>query len=75
MSSRARASALVVFLLLLPCAPAAIAHEGHGLPGFTHTVLHFLIEPVHALPILLAAGAVLWFGLAARRRRRAARRN
>lgn len=35
----------------------AHAHPGHGSPA--SNLLHYLVEPAHALPFLVA-GAVLW---------------
>jgi hypothetical protein len=40
-------------VLLLPCAPA-VAHPGHGATDST-TVAHYLLEPVHAAPVVVAA--------------------
>ena len=39
---------------------AAFAHEGHG---HTHgfTVTHYMVEPEHALALVLMAGIVFYF--------------
>lgn len=52
-------AALAAAALALPL--AAAAHPGHGLDPSGGTLLH-LLEPEHALPLLVAAGvgALLW---------------
>lgn len=42
--------ALVVAL----ASPVALAHEGHGDPGSWSSPYHYLLEPVHALPVVFA---------------------
>ncbi|RMH04049.1 MAG: hypothetical protein D6702_04265 [Planctomycetota bacterium] len=56
------------FVLLAPLP----LHEGHGNPALAHTLLHWLVEPVH-LPLTLAVAAVLALAARGLRRRRAAR--
>jgi hypothetical protein len=57
---RFAAAALAIALPAL-----ASAHPGHGLDPSGTSLLHWLAEPVHALPLLAAAafGALCW-GLA-----------
>ncbi len=48
--------------LLGVCAAAPLAaHEGHGLPGVQHGVLHYIVNPSHAVPTLVTA--FIAFGL------------
>ena len=55
-------------LLSLP--GAALAHPGHGIDPSGTSLLHWLAEPEHALPLLGVAGlAALLFGLSALARR------
>jgi len=37
----------------------ALAHEGHGVPGTGQSLLHYLVQPVHALPFWLLLGVAL----------------
>lgn len=39
---------------------AVFAHEGHG---HTHgfTITHYMVEPEHALALILSAGIILFF--------------
>lgn len=60
-----------VFALLTTWAPAALAHEGHGDPRYWHSMLHYFLEPVHAVAwgtVLVLVAAVLV--IRARRARR-----
>ena len=55
-------------LLAVPL--AASAHPGHGLDPSGTSLLHWLGEPVHALPLLgVVAFSALCWGLAGLRRR------
>lgn len=46
---------------------AAFAHEGHGHPSHQHGVTHYVINPSHAVPIVLTVAAVVGLGLLIRR--------
>jgi hypothetical protein len=61
-------SVLSTAALVMSLAGAAAAHPGHGLAGGSQSALHYLGEPLHVAPFVLAALAL---GLAARRRSRA----
>jgi len=39
-----------------------IAHEGHGHPEHQQGATHYLVNPSHALPILLSVAAVAGIG-------------
>jgi hypothetical protein len=64
----ARIALTVAWLLCIPV--LAAAHPGHGLDPSGASLLHYVAEPEHALPLLGAVGAaaVLW-SLAALSRR------
>jgi hypothetical protein len=57
---RTLGTALAATVLALPL--AAAAHPGHGADAVADTLLHYLLEPEHALPLLGVAGlgALLW---------------
>lgn len=53
-----------VGLAMLVCTQAAWAHEGHGATEGS-SLLHWLAEPLHAVPVLAAlavAGVLAWRG-------------
>lgn len=61
-------------LLLLAC-PTTLLHDGHGEPALHGTAAHYVAEPVHAWPFLVAAGLLaIAVTLVVRRRRARARR-
>jgi hypothetical protein len=50
-------------------APAALAHGGHGVVG-AHSILHYFVEPLHAVIWLgLALAVALLWGVRRRQRR------
>jgi len=51
---------------LLIVTSAALAHEGHGHPAHQHGVTHYVVNPSHAVPILLTVAAVAGLGLVVR---------
>lgn len=55
----------------LVAAPVAYGHPGHGATN-DQSVVHYLVEPVHSLPLLLLAVgcAAGWYALRAARKRR-----
>jgi hypothetical protein len=65
---RSRVALTLASLLAIPV--AASAHPGHGFDPSASSLLHWLGEPEHALPLLGLAAlyAVVW-GVAALRRR------
>lgn len=44
---------LLSLLVMLAATSAAFAHPGHGSTG-GYTITHYITEPVHALPLLMA---------------------
>jgi len=49
--------------LLGVCATAPLsAHEGHGLPGAQHGVLHYVVNPSHSVPALVTALVAVGLG-------------
>jgi hypothetical protein len=53
----------VTSLAALIClSSAVIAHEGHGHPEHQQGVSHYLVNPSHALPILLSVAAIAGIG-------------
>ncbi|MEJ7590580.1 MAG: hypothetical protein WKF77_03470 [Planctomycetaceae bacterium] len=46
---------------------AAFAHEGHGHPQHQHGATHYVVNPSHAVPIVLTVAAVSGVGLLIRR--------
>ncbi len=42
---------------------AVIAHEGHGHPEHQQGATHYLLNPSHALPILLSVTAIVGISL------------
>ena len=58
---------------LLAMGDVAWAHSGHGTTS-PDTVTHYVIEPVHALPILLVGAGILAARQLVRRNRSAALR-
>ena len=66
MSSFLRQIALTSAACLL--ASPALAHPGHGADGGSHEMTHYLTEPVHIAPLVVAAlvgvvaaGVVVWY--------------
>jgi len=37
----------------------AVAHEGHGHPAWQSGVMHYVLNPVHAIPVLLVGCVAL----------------
>ena len=60
---RSLSGALAIFALM----PSVFAHEGHGHPEHPQGILHYVVNPSHALPIVICCAAALIAGLAARR--------
>ncbi len=56
---------------LMLCPESASAHPGHGVTQ-PETAAHYVLEPLHALPVLLIALAIGGVLHAARLRRKAA---
>ena len=54
-------------LAILALMPSVFAHEGHGHPEHPQGIAHYLVNPSHAVPIVLCCAAALIAGLAARR--------
>ena len=52
---------------LLIVASSAIAHEGHGHPAHQHGVTHYVVNPSHAVSIVLTVAAVAGLGLLIRK--------
>lgn len=59
---------------VLPAGATAFAHPGHGVID-DQSPAHYVLEPVHALPLLLLAGACAgaWYAVRALRQRRCRR--
>lgn len=47
--------------------PEALAHEGHGHPAHQDGVIHYLVNPSHALPVVLTCAAATFAVWAIRR--------
>jgi hypothetical protein len=58
-------NALIILLFAMP--GFAFAHDGHGQLG-AQSLLHYLLEPVHALPAMAIAGATAALLLKSRRK-------
>jgi hypothetical protein len=67
-----RTFAWLAACLLLP-AEAAWAHPGHGVTP-PDSPAHYVLEPLHALPVLLIVLAIVGVRVVSRRRARAVRR-
>ncbi len=63
---RAIGIAAAVLAATLASSTPALAHAGHG-AWDAHSVFHYLIEPAHAGPLLLAALAALVYRRTRRR--------
>ena len=46
---------------------ATFAHEGHGHPAHQHGATHYVVNPSHAVPIMLTVVGVIGLGLLIRR--------
>jgi len=46
---------------------AVFAHEGHGDAAHQHGATHYVVNPSHAVPIVLTVAAVIGLGLLIRR--------
>ncbi len=53
--------------------PTILAHEGHGLPTHEHGVSHYVVNPSHAVPMLLTVAAATGLWLLIRQLRRSGR--
>ena len=53
--------------VLLILTSAAFAHEGHGDPAHQRGATHYVVNPSHAVPIVLTVAAVIGLGLLIRR--------
>jgi hypothetical protein len=51
------------FAALICLTSTVIAHEGHGHPEHQQGATHYLVNPSHALPILLLASAIVVIGM------------
>ena len=60
---------LAAFMLAAFQATSAQAHPGHG-PTDPNTPAHFLLEPLHIMPIMGIAAAALYLGYRAVARQR-----
>ena len=62
---------------LAGAAPLAPPHEGHGHAAWQSTFWHYVLEPVHAIPLAIGVACALagaaWLVRRARRRARSAR--
>jgi hypothetical protein len=50
------------FATLLILTSTVIAHEGHGHPEHQQGAAHYLVNPSHALPVLLSVAAIAGIG-------------
>ncbi|MEY2726312.1 MAG: hypothetical protein RLZZ458_2179 [Planctomycetota bacterium] len=50
----------VVCLLLLNSCAILSAHEGHGSPAAQHGILHYVVNPSHLVPFVVACAAAIW---------------
>ncbi len=57
-------SILVVSLILTT---TTFAHEGHGHPAHQHGATHYVVNPSHAVPVMLTVAGVIGLGLLIRR--------
>ena len=63
MQSRLSGSLSVACSLAMFCAAAPLAaHEGHGHPDAQDGVLHYVVNPSHAVPALVTAALALSLG-------------
>ncbi|MEY3457382.1 MAG: hypothetical protein RL215_539 [Planctomycetota bacterium] len=53
-------TAVFTCLLLLNSSAVLMAHEGHGVPTAGDGLLHYLVNPSHAIPLVLISVAVIW---------------
>lgn len=42
-------------LVILLCGQVATAHPGHGNPGGEESLLHYVLSPLHLLPVVLVS--------------------
>jgi hypothetical protein len=63
-----RAASILAILLIM--GSTAFAHEGHGHPEHQTGATHYVVNPSHAVPIVLTVAAVIGLGALIRRARR-----
>ena len=54
-------------LSILALTPSVFAHEGHGHPEHPQGIVHYVVNPSHAVPTVLCCAAALIAGIAVRR--------
>ena len=54
---------VLILAALLILAPATLAHEGHGHPEHQHGATHYVVNPSHAVPIVLTVAVGIGVGL------------
>lgn len=62
---------ILTFSATIAMASAALAHEGHGHPAHQEGVTHYVVNPSHAVPVILAIAIATGVGVLIRRGRRA----
>jgi hypothetical protein len=62
---------VLIFIATLVLASTSFAHEGHGHPDHQSGVTHYIVNPSHAIPVLLTVAAAITIGILIRRTRRA----
>ncbi len=68
MKLRSLAGALAILAVM----PHSFAHEGHGHPEHPQGILHYVMNPTHALPVVLCLTGIMlaaWTGQRTLRRR------
>jgi hypothetical protein len=53
-------TAVLSCLLLLNTGATLSAHEGHGSPAVQDGLLHYLVNPSHAIPLVIVSSVVVW---------------
>ena len=61
---------IFTFFAMIASASAAFAHEGHGHPAHQEGVTHYVVNPSHAVPVILAIAIAVVAGILIRRGRR-----
>ncbi len=72
MKAKKHITSLFVLLMLFVAAANVWAHPGHGETG-GHSLMHYLIEPFHSLPLIgvIVLSVVIFLMMYSRRKKRA----
>ncbi len=72
MMAKKHITSIVALLMLLVAAANVWAHPGHG-DSSGHSLMHYLIEPFHSLPLIavIVLSVVIFLMMYSRRKKRA----